>query len=107
MIGYQKDGGAYGNILSIGEILNNREILTEAEVNVYPNPTKTHITISIPDQYSGGFDITIWDITGRKVLMQSDFNSNETLDAGKLESGTYLLSGSNESFTFSRKIVVE
>lgn len=107
MIGYQKGEETYGYVFTPGEILDAREVLTESEVKVYPNPAKTHIAISIPDQYSGTFDISLTDMTGKRVLNQTGLNSNSAIDIQKLPAGAYILIGTNDKFTFTRKVVVE
>ena len=107
MIGYQKGEETFCNIFSTSQILNTREILTEAEVQVFPNPAKTQITISIPDQYTGTFDISLTDMTGRQIFKQTDFNSNSSIDIHKLPSGSYILFGANEEVAFTLKVVVE
>lgn len=107
MIGYQKGEETYGNIYASSEILDTRKILTEADVQVYPNPAKTQITISIPDQYSGTFDISLTDMAGRLVLKQNGFNNNGSIDMHNLSAGSYLLFGTNSEVAFTRKVIVE
>lgn len=107
MIGYQKGEEVHGNLFSFEEILDTHEILTETQVQVFPNPASTHITISVPDKYSGTFDVSLTDMTGRRVFNQNGLNSNGSVDIHNLPSGTYILFGTNEAFTFTRKVVVE
>ena len=107
MIGYQKGEEEYGNLISIGEILDAREILTEAQVQVFPNPASTQITVSIPHKYCGTFDVSLTDMSGRRVFNQNGLNSNGSIDIQKLASGTYIMFGTNEEFTFNRKVVVD
>lgn len=107
MIGYQKGEEVYGNLISVGEILDAREILTEVQVQIFPNPARTHITVSIPDKYSGTFDVSLTDMAGRRVFNQNGLHSNGSIDIQTLPSGTYIMFGTNAEFTFTRKVVVE
>ena len=107
MIGFQKGGETFGNIITLDEISDAREILAESDVKVFPNPASTHITVSVPDKYSGTFNVSLTDMTGRRVLNQNNINSNSSIDIHKLPSGTYILFGTNAEFTFTRKVVVK
>ncbi len=107
MIGYKKGEEEYGNLFTIGEVLDTRELLTEAEVQLFPNPAISSITISIPDRYTNSFNVSITNISGKRVLDRTGITNNSSIDIGKLSPGIYILMGTNDKFTFTQKLVVE
>ena len=107
MIGYKKGEEEYGNLFTIGEVLDTRELLTEAEVQLFPNPAMSNITVSIPERYPDSFNVSITDISGKRVLNKNVITSNSSIDISKLSPGTYILMGTNDQFTFTQKLVVK
>jgi len=71
-------------------------------LNIYPNPTKNHITFNFDKSYR---DIEIIDLYGKK---QTNFqileNSNKTikLDVSKLEEGIYFISVLNSDLSIKK-----
>ncbi len=54
------------------------------QVNVYPNPSDDNITLSLGDNATGGYNVEVFDLTGRMI-----FNS------GKQNDAQYILSKEN------------
>lgn len=106
MIGYQKGEDTFGSIFTPGEILDARQILPEGDIKIFPNPATTRITVSIPDHCTGTFNVSLNDMTGRRVLNKTGLNSNSAIDIQKLTAGTYILVGTNDKVRFTKKVVV-
>lgn len=68
-------------------------------INIYPNPSRDFVSISIPNSQIKFIDITITDVQGRvvKSFKNPSNSSNATLSTSELESGTYLISIQTES----------
>ncbi len=71
-------------------------------LNIYPNPTKNHITFNFDKSYR---DIEIIDLYGKKQTnLQILENSNKTikLDVSKLEEGIYFISVLNSDLSIKK-----
>ncbi len=55
-------------------------------INIFPNPVSDILTVDIV----GAFNFEIWDITGKRILINSEVRSN-LIDLGALKSGAYIL----------------
>ncbi len=82
----------------------------DGKLSVYPNPTKTQITIDLsnttPDEYS----FTISNVLGEEVYYyQTCVNRtfSEEIDLTSFGKGVYLLTISNSNFSVTERIVVE
>lgn len=74
-------------------------------IRLYPNPSNTQITISnLPDYFKG--TITIYNLTGQKIIQQSISDNRITINVNHLPSGVYYAVVRDEEKTFTtRKIV--
>lgn len=77
-------------------------------INIYPNPTKGIVNVSIPN-YSGNLNIAIYDINGRNVYSNAgDFSIEKSLSLDGLQSGFYIIKLNGENgLTYSQKIVLQ
>lgn len=57
------------------------------DVTIYPNPASSEVRISLPG-YTGGFEATIADATGREVMR---VQNQDRLHVGRLARGMYIL----------------
>lgn len=74
------------------------------DINVYPNPTTDHITISGTTPDIGNFSITVFDAFG-KVILQAE--NNKSIDLPNCASGIYNLRFSSEKYgSFNKKITI-
>jgi hypothetical protein len=71
-----------------------------AQTIVFPNPASKFIQV----QTSGAYQITLQDVTGRKV---GEFISNETINVEKLPNGLYFLQFSNENVRFVKRLIIQ
>lgn len=77
-------------------------------INIYPNPTKGMVNISIPN-YSGNLNITVFDINGRNVFSNSEnFSIDKSINLQGLQSGFYIIKLNGENgLSHSQKIVLQ
>ncbi|MFK8164163.1 MAG: T9SS type A sorting domain-containing protein, partial [Lewinella sp.] len=68
------------------------EVSSTTAVKVFPNPTSDHLNVVYKAAEGAPVQITVWDLTGRKVLEQSTRRTvRATLDVSHLKAGIYLL----------------
>ncbi|MBN2586605.1 MAG: M28 family peptidase [Candidatus Fermentibacteraceae bacterium] len=73
-----------------------------------PNPVNSLLTVSLAREYSAGLEISVFDITGRKVISGSRDASEGTvsLDLSALPPGVYAVRISSGDFAQTRSVVV-
>ena len=72
-------------------ILTSLEDLAQADIKMYPNPFTDFTTIELPPQYSGSFDIKIYDLTGRLMMTKTTQTNKFELARQQLQEGVYLM----------------
>jgi hypothetical protein len=75
--------------------LNDQNVSTT--YSVYPNPTKNTILVAGLPLSLKGEKITLFDISGRKVIEKVITQENEFIDLTSFKSGIYLLNILGES----------
>jgi hypothetical protein len=78
-------------------------------IKIFPNPAKDIINVSLSPAFEEQTEITVYDMTGRKVLNSFvDFNVYSPLnfDISALESGVYFISIKNKHDTSIKKFSV-
>jgi len=90
------------------EAVNNHTIDNEYSVSVFPNPATDFITVDLMNVKNEVSTVKITDISG-KVAYQSEIyeTSNLIIATNSLTKGIYILSVSNGSKTFNKKVVVK
>lgn len=75
--------------------------------NIWPNPVKETLNISLATQYTENIKLQISDMQGRMVVKEtiSAGEGNYSLNLSQLKPGTYLLFMDNGQRTYSHKIV--
>lgn len=78
-------------------------------VNLYPNPAQDFVNIQLENNRGGNMDVTVFDMNGRSVMMQSFKNANtqETLDISSLNSGIYFVKINAQNQTTTKKLIVK
>ena len=95
--------GANGEITNIAEF---KYPITQASLNIYPNPTSENLHINILGQQIGELNLKILDLQGRILLNKVINHPNENLDVSFLPSGTYILTATNSNgLSLSEKFV--
>lgn len=70
--------------------------VNDVKLSIFPNPTSTHWNIKAKNEIKS---ISLYDISGRKILHERPHNKNVEIIAQSLPSGIYLLSV-NKTNTF-------
>lgn len=76
------------------------------KINAYPNPVRDMLSIRLPSEVNGSFEIVITDISGKVILNQSGENQEIEIDTQRFHAGIYLVSViSSEGATMTTKFV--
>ena len=81
--------------VNVVESLSVDEV-NEVKLSIFPNPTSTQWNIKAKSEIKS---ISLYDISGRKILHERPYNKNVEINAQSLPSGVYLLSV-NKTNTF-------
>ena len=79
------------------------------EVKLFPNPAKDNLNVSLSPAIAGQNEITVYDMTGRKILnsiVDCNINSSLSFDISALENGVYLFSIKTKRETFTKRFSV-
>ena len=101
------------HILSANNIVTGIPVLSSVDnhINVFPNPTKTIVTINLQLKSTDNLLFEVFDINGKKVISKNENviagNSNKILDLAHLANGEYLLIIKGKAINFSQKIIKE
>jgi xyloglucan-specific exo-beta-1,4-glucanase len=81
---------------------------TSKKLVLYPNPAKAYFYIQLPqNETSGTFNVTLYDLLGRKIQSQTITSFSEKINIPKLQKGTYLVEVESNTQKFSEKLVIE
>jgi hypothetical protein len=86
-----------------------REIDTDLDINVYPNPANDFVTIDILIQNNDeAVMVKLFDSRGKMVYSETINNTNNkvTFDVSNLAEGMYSVMISNEYFSTTKKVIV-
>lgn len=99
------DENNYYLVWKSNDTVNNKAIFYERRISVegenslktekmnsfsfYPNPCNTHLTVS--NKENSVFEITIFDVSGKKVFHEKNCVQNKQIDVSLLKKGIYLL----------------
>lgn len=75
-----------------------------SEVNIYPNPASNRLNIDLPDNYEG--HVSIFDVSGRLVLMQEIRGAHQSLDVSSLVPGLYNVTLTVNGQQVSRRVMI-
>ena len=78
-------------------------VINQIETKVFPNPAYSHLTI----QSKGYFQYTLYDITGRKQMVEDNNYNEATIDLTGLAKGIYILQITNAKGKAIHKILIE
>jgi hypothetical protein len=87
-----------------GTTSNNMTILGE-EISIWPLPADDILNLSSEAPIK---TISIFDITGRRVLMQKNLSTdNINLDISALKSGSYIIEAESEDWIVRKKAIIQ
>ena len=89
-----------------GEPQGIDDVNASYSVNIYPNPAKNTVTISV-DGLSGKAQVSVIDMSGRTVMTSTMESDATQLNVSKLAQGTYFVRINGESISTVRKLVVK
>ncbi|MEQ9405583.1 MAG: FG-GAP-like repeat-containing protein [Cyclobacteriaceae bacterium] len=82
----------------------------ESKINVYPNPVRDRLSIELDKSLSGGFEISLFSVSGSRVLIKSMIrkigNDKIEMDLQGIKPGIYLLKIKNEKDVVTKNILV-
>jgi len=101
------ENAEWGKYMGTGErdlsTATEEEILLDAALNIYPNPTTNEIFIDVTDNTIQQGIVQLYDLQGKKVLQRS-IKNNAAISISHLVNGTYILQYSNNDVSVSRKV---
>ncbi len=76
---------------------------TTSDIQIYPNPVKTYLTISLPN--AGDYIIEVLTVNGRKILSLKPDQTVNLINTKNWTSGTYLIKIITPQGTVTRKVI--
>ena len=94
---------------SSGEVVGVEQEQSQADINLYPNPTTGQFVLHLPGNSGKSTHVSLFDITGRMVFDKTYHDSGNTLtiDSGQLSTGIYVVKVYSENFSKSIKLLVD
>ena len=92
---------------SPGVLTTNVDQINENIINVFPNPFKNNLIVSVNEVIAQGANLSIFSIEGRLMKFQSILSSSITMDLSNLSSGLYFCTYFNGSEIKTLKIIKE
>jgi hypothetical protein len=86
--------------------LNTSEIEQHNTIYLFPNPTTSTFTITLPNQSSLNSQLKIYDVAGRLAYTTTLHTKHQTLNPG-LSAGIYFVRVSDGEKVFTEKLVVQ
>ena len=87
----------------ICNLSSNKNEFSNVSVHIFPNPATNLLTVVFE---SLEFDLTLLDLTGRKIFERYSFPGTATLDVSGYEPGIFILKIVSGQKTLTRKIII-
>jgi hypothetical protein len=81
--------------------------LAETSINIYPNPAKDNVTISVNGILSGDTQIMVYDTRGSEIINLSVAEENTVIAISHLNEGIYIVRVINNGLTFTEKLIIQ
>jgi hypothetical protein len=78
---------------------------TSHNFKLYPNPVSEIATIDVPDNFTEGGIVRVFDLTGREIKKLNFSNDSRSLDFSDISKGVYILKVSIHGKNFEQKVV--
>ena len=94
-------------MVSPTSVFDSQDLVSKIEI--YPNPTNGNFTVGLLGELSNqDVKIKLIDIVGKEIMyMESERNSNLSIDATDIPKGIFFLEVSYEHLKISKKIVIQ
>ncbi|PLX00909.1 MAG: hypothetical protein C0594_15050 [Marinilabiliales bacterium] len=77
------------------------------QANIYPNPAKNILFIDFPETVTN-VEITLWTITGKKVLSEKIMNTKtQKLNISSLQKGMYIIQIKSSKYNTTLPVIIE
>ena len=76
-------------IYDVTEVQN--PLSANISLSVFPNPTSDFLTLRIDGDYIDGFNCTMYDISGKEIMLQQIGSSETSIDMQSLSPATYFV----------------
>ncbi|MBN1597609.1 MAG: T9SS type A sorting domain-containing protein [Bacteroidales bacterium] len=84
---------------------------TDLRLNIYPNPVKNNLNITLESEDYGSLIIDIYDLSGKKVFNTSKLKNekifNDRINVSEIRSGQYLLTATIDDKVYNKKVVID
>jgi hypothetical protein len=110
--GYIMAGGTPGLVFLVktdadGLLTWINEIILETEIDIYPNPSSTQITIELPHTPQKNTLLTIYNLNGQQFITQPITEPQTLVDVSGLPSGVYFVKVVDDDKVMMGKVVKE
>jgi hypothetical protein len=109
-VGNYAGGLAFFNSTNVNQV-GIKEMISEENVTVFPNPANDKITISIKDNSYQEMIIKCYDVIGKVVYTQSTFNKIIEIDVSQFSKGIYFIELQTEKSkhfkSLTKKVIVQ
>ena len=91
--------------ITISSDVGVNELLEEAALSVYPNPSYGYLNIELAGYNGETVDMMIYDLRGKQVRSGQITSASSTLDLVDLKPGIYVMRMEHEGEAITRKFV--
>lgn len=91
------------NVINYWHTGTNKKTL-DYNVFVYPNPARSQITVSLPQNYNRG-ELTLVDVNAKEILTQKFKGNRAQINISNLPDGIYFLQISYDNQLITKKII--
>lgn len=74
------------------------------DLAVYPNPTRGNITVELPQNFTGNYNMNVYSISGAQVYSTVINKSDNRINLYNLKDGLYIIRIEHEGEVYSQKI---
>jgi len=74
------------------------------ELKAYPNPTGGEVTIELPNDFNGMYNLNVYALSGAQVYSTKISKSDSRINLNKLNNGLYIIRIENNGEIYSQKI---
>ena len=83
------------------------EMLTEANISMYPNPSSGQLNINFSAYETKLVEMNVFDMTGKRVYQSQLLNKQNNIDLGTLSEGLYFVNLRIGSQSTTQKLVIK